>query len=315
MQPEFSILAAAAIQYACCFSYSVQDLRYQQITSVQDDSFAPEARTDYQLLLTLGQHDLKLAVADLDSGQIMALEHYHFPQTYSWLQAAEQMQQLFAQHAFLGRTTWKRIRCGIYAPSFLLLPSALYQRGHETDYFRLACPFDEFHERVQAYRHEPLEAVMLYSANKFVLQPLQSLRSAEELQMRPVSSAFLEGLLKTQARQAVPQLYGLVEAGQALLVLLIDGQVRFCNAFTFTTPEDLVYFVLLSMQEHKLSPDQDLVTLWGELTPDSALFTLLRKYLRHVKLGRQPAELQYSQRIADLLPHRYFDLFSLYFCN
>ncbi len=62
------------------------------------------------------------------------------------------------------------------------------------------------------------------------------------------------------------------------------------TCFTTPTPEDFLYFLLFVMQEQKLNPDQDPVTIWGDLTHDSALFDIMRKYVRHVRLGKKPTK-------------------------
>ena len=83
--------------------------------------------------------------------------------------------------------------------------------------------------------------------------------------------------------------------------------------FPCTTAEDVVYYTILVMQELALDPDQDDVTVWGDLTPDSAVFSLLRTYVRNVHFGSRPPNVQYSYRLNDVFEYRYFDLFSLHF--
>jgi hypothetical protein len=71
----------------------------------------------------------------------------------------------------------------------------------------------------------------------------------------------------------------------------------------------------LVMQEQKLNPDQDPVTVWGDITHDSALFTILRKYVRNVNLGKKPQTISYSYKFDDVFDHRFFDLYSLHLCG
>jgi hypothetical protein len=74
-----------------------------------------------------------------------------------------------------------------------------------------------------------------------------------------------------------------------------------------------VYYTILVMQELGLNPDEDELTVWGELMPDSAIFSLLRTYVRHVRFGPRPGNVHYSYRLNDVFEYRYFDLFSLHF--
>ena len=95
--------------------------------------------------------------------------------------------------------------------------------------------------------------------------------------------------------------------------MVLGQHLEYCNVFACTTAEDVVYYTILVMQELALDPDQDDVTVWGELTPDSAVFGLLRTYVRNVHFGPRPGNVQYSYRLNDVFEYRYFDLFSLHF--
>ena len=95
---------------------------------------------------------------------------------------------------------------------------------------------------------------------------------------------------------------------------MLGAQLEFCNVFAVSTPEDVVYYTILTMQELGLSPDQDAVTVWGELTSDSATFALLATYVRHLRFGNRPFGLHYSYRLNELAESRHFELFSLAFC-
>ena len=95
--------------------------------------------------------------------------------------------------------------------------------------------------------------------------------------------------------------------------MLGPQQLQYCNVFPFATAEDVLYYTVLVMQELGLNPDQDELIVWGELTHDSALFTLLRNYIRNVRFGPRPYDLSYSYRLSEIFEHRYFDLFSLHF--
>ena len=126
------------------------------------------------------------------------------------------------------------------------------------------------------------------------------------------TSALLAGLVHQRGAGAPRHLY--LNPGQQELTLVVLGQhLEYCNVFSCSTAEDVVYYTILVMQELGLDPDRDDVTVWGELTPDSAVFSLLRTYVRNVKFGARPGNVQYSYRLNDVFEYRYFDLFSLHF--
>jgi hypothetical protein len=55
--------------------------------------------------------------------------------------------------------------------------------------------------------------------------------------------------------------------------------------------------------------------VWGDITHDSSLFSTLQRYIRQIKLGKKPADVEYSYKFNDLFEHRYFELYSLHLCE
>ena len=55
--------------------------------------------------------------------------------------------------------------------------------------------------------------------------------------------------------------------------------------------------------------------VWGDITHDATLFTIMQKYIRQVKFGKKPQDIGYSYKFDDLFEHRYFELYSLHLCE
>ena len=67
---------------------------------------------------------------------------------------------------------------------------------------------------------------------------------------------------------------------------------------------------------------ETLVRAWSKLASfeegtnlKAWLFTILRKYIRHVKFGNRPFDLGYSYRLNELFEYRFFELYSLHLCE
>ena len=57
------------------------------------------------------------------------------------------------------------------------------------------------------------------------------------------------------------------------------------------------------------------ITLYGEISPDSNIFALIYKYVKHVHFATKPAKIAFSHQFDEILTHRYFDLYSMYFLD
>jgi hypothetical protein len=269
---------------------------------LRDETFDPANCTAYNLYLLVGPTRLYLAVADVERRKFVALEEYAL--------AAGGLPALAAQHDFLGQRGWNAVRMAVTGRAFTLLPAPLFRAGDEQAALRLHHTLAPT-ETVRHTTHPGLELVNVFAADAGLADWLAATHGATGRLLHH-TSALLAGLVHQRGAAAPRRLY--LNPGQQELTLVVLGQhLEYCNVFACTTAEDVVYYTILVMQELNLDPDQDEVTVWGELMPDSAVFSLLRTYVRNVRFGTRPSDVQYSYRLNDVFEYRYFDLFSLHF--
>ena len=269
---------------------------------LRDETFDPANRAAYNLYLLASPARLCLAVADVERRKFVALEEYALP--------ACGVPALAPEHDCLGQRGWNAVRLAVTGRAFTLLPAALFRAGDEAAALRLHhTPTPT--ETVRHTIHPGLELVNVFAADTALANWLAATHGASGRLLHH-TSALLAGLMHQRGAAAPRRLY--LNPGPRELTLVVIGQhLEYCNVFSCTTAEDVVYYTILVMQELSLDPDQDEVTVWGELTPESAVFSLLRTYVRNVRFGSRPGNVQYSYRLNDVFEYRYFDLFSLHF--
>ena len=278
--------------------------------SLRDETLDLENLAAYNLYLTAGPAGLRVGVADVRRNKFVVLEDYA---TVPDASLAAQFRALAAQHDLVGQPGWNSVRLAVQNRFFTLLPAPLFREGDEAAYLRLHHLPDADHETVLHYRHSPLETVSIFATEKALADWFYHAYPTGRLVHQ--TSALLEGVIH-QSEQSGPRRVYLSIAGQELILVAVrDKQVEFCNVFVFTSAEDLIYYTILVMQELQLNPDQDPVIVWGDLTHDSELFTILRKYIRHVRFGNRPFDLAYSYRLNDVFEYRYFELYALHLCE
>ncbi|RTQ47744.1 DUF3822 family protein [Hymenobacter gummosus] len=264
----------------------------------------------YNLYLSAGAHGLRLGVADVRRNKFVALEDYAAAPATS---LAGQVQALSAQHDLLGQPGWNRVRLAVQNRHFTLLPAPLFRDGDEASYLRLHHAVDAQHEVVRRYRHPGQEVVSIFAAEKTLAEWFE--RTYPQQKLLHQTSALLEGVVHQSERQGPPRLFLSVGPQEVTIVVVRDKRPEFCNVFAFSTAEDFIYYVILVMQELSLNPDDDPVVVYGDLLHDSELFSVLRKYIRHVRFGNRPYDVGYSYRLNDVFEYRYFELYSLHLCE
>ena len=281
---------------------SVSTATPASLLRLRDETFDPTNRAAYNLYLLASPARLCLAVADVERHKFVALEEYVLP--------AGGVPALAAEHDYLGLRGWNAVRLAVTGRAFTLLPATLFRPGDEAAALRLHhTPTPT--ETVRHTTHPGLELVNVFAADAALADWLTATHGTSGRLLHH-TSALLAGLMHQRGAAAPRRLY--LNPGPQELTLVVMGQhLEYCNVFPCTTAEDVVYYTILVMQELSLDPDQDEVTVWGELTPDSAVFSLLRTYVRNVRFGARPGNIEYSYRLHDVFEYRYFDLFSLHF--
>ena len=278
--------------------------------SLRDDAFDLTNPAAYHLYAVAAPGRLRVAVLEAARQKVMALEELPLPEAAS-------LPAVTAQHDLLRQPGWGRLRLALTGRAFTLLPAPLFRLGDEAQYLQphhALAPTEEALAYPLPLATPATDVVSLFAADRDLVNWLAT-TYGPAARLLPHPAALLAGLLHQPGRAtAARQLY-LHLADQELTVVVLGAQLEFCNVFAVSTAEDVVYYTILVMQELGLNPDQDAVTMWGELTADSATFMLLGTYVRHLRLGGRPFELQYSYRLNELASHRHFDLFSLAFCQ
>ncbi|MGI4872870.1 MAG: DUF3822 family protein [Janthinobacterium lividum] len=274
--------------------------------SLRDDTFSLDNLTAYHLYAVAGQRRLRLAVLDADRQKVVAFEEqaYGGPAT---------LPDEAATHELLRHTGWARVRLALTGQAFTLLPAPLFRPGDEAQYLALHGELAAT-ETALAYSlplaSPATDIVSLFAADQQLLTWLNTTYGpAARLLPRP--AAILAGLLRQRGPAASSRQLYLNLAEQELTASVLGPQLEFCNVFLVSTAEEVVYYAILVMQELGLNPDQDTVTIWGDLTDDSNTFELLSTYVRQVRLGTRPFGPDYSYRLNELAAHQHFDLFSL----
>jgi hypothetical protein len=94
-----------------------------------------------------------------------------------------------------------------------------------------------------------------------------------------------------------------------------NDNLLYCNQFNYHTPEELLNYVMVVMDQLELDPNVSKVQLWGNVNNHSEYFKILYKYIRNISFGKRPAALNFSFEFDEIDENQYFDLFGLYYCE
>lgn len=266
------------------------------------------------LYISVSHKAIRMAVVDTNRNKFVVLEDYELVSVFDPIQVAEQLQLVATENTLLQEKNWQTIRVSVSNLHFTLVPETLYDPDHQTDYLRLHSKITPEQNVVLAYRHSGIEAVNIFALDTAIHDAVLQIFPDKQVQFVHQTSALIKSIL-LQASRTERRIYAYVERNYVTVLVVGSSGLEFCNVFHYHSPEDFIYYVVFVMQEMKLNPEQETITVWGDITHDSSLFTTLQKYVRHIRTGKKPADVEYSYKFHDLFEHRYFELYSMHLCE
>ncbi|WP_299821658.1 DUF3822 family protein [uncultured Pontibacter sp.] len=294
---------------------NVTSIHFRLSHKIQDEAFSLTHAATCNLYIAVGHKSIRLAVVDTNRNKFVVLEDYELLSVFTPVQVAEQLRLIATENPLLQEKGWNIIRASFSNLHFTLVPETLYDQEHQTDYLRLHSQFNPQHDVVLSYRHSGLEAINIFAIDVALHDALRQVFPDRPVQMLHQTSALIKSTLHQANRITERKLYAFVERNYVTVIIVSQSGLEFCNIFHYLSPEDFIYYIIFVMQELKLNPEQETITVWGDITHDSTLFTTLQKYIRHIKLGKKPADVAYSYKFHDLFEHRYFELYSMHLCE
>ena len=181
------------------------------------------------------------------------------------------------------------------------------------------------------YKKEDAEAILAFNteikgkvlADIILSQKAHLIYSVPESILTIVSNFFPKAKQKAQESILIQQYSQLNNTEKAYLYLNQNkvaitffkrNKLVFNNSFAYITKEDLLYFVLFSFEQLKLSTENIEVILFGSIEKDDEYFNLLYDYIRNLKLGKRPHQFTFPVEFDSLAKHKYFGLFTQVLC-
>jgi hypothetical protein len=291
--------------------------KFKLAHKVKDDAFTVESIPRYHLSLQLGSENFRFCIIDLPEKRCLWIEDYRFSTTIFFTeQLLDQLNLIYDDHHILQAGFWRTIRVAFNNQKFTLVPQSLFKPEYAHQYLQLSVETPSELEDTLYYRHPGNEAISIFSVEKRITDWFRDAYPAKNVSFVHQTSVFLEGLQHQHSNIVESsQLYVCVEHSYLIITVINQRKLMYCNLFPYMSVQDFIYFVMLVMNELEINPDACRVVLYGELSHDSSIFSSLYKYVRHLSFGSKPGGLKFSYQFDEVLDHRYFDLYSIHFCE
>jgi hypothetical protein len=269
--------------------------------SFRDAAFDPERSESFCLVLEISPETISLAVLDNLTNDFLAFEHYPLRKVADENTLAATLEQLSAQHEWL-TNRFKRTDCILVTERFTLVPAALFDSASAAQYLRFNQPLAAHDEVLTDMLRQP-DARNIYAVSENLTAVLR--RQFTGIRFRHHLSPLIERTLSVNKNADGRRILVHIQQQRFDLLITDGGLLLLANTYRFQSAEDVAYYLLFACEQLRLNPEQVPVEIVGEIDPDSAIYKLLFKYVRHVKFGGRPVEARFTAGFGQLLTHYY----------
>jgi len=289
-------------------AYSVGN--HTLVRKISDPQFSVDHIDQYDLLLLAGHSDFQFAVVDALQQRCLLVEDYTFSDADT--EVGEIYRTLIEDHRLLMAGYWNRVKLAVKTQHFTLVPSAYFSAENAAHYLTLVTDTPSSKYTVNQYQFKALDSVMVFGAEKQLVERLRSTYPSQDVGIISQGSAFIEGVQRIDAGSYYRSMYLLVDERHVSVVVIEDGSLILYNRFAYQSPNDIVKYILTVFQKLEMNQNETKVTVWGNIPKQSEQYAALYRYIRELNYGMKPDFLKFSHMFDEAPDHQYFDLYSMY---
>lgn len=283
--------------------------------SIKDSKLEVDHLEHYQLVLQAGARDFQIAVYDGRTNRCMLVEDYILPKPLNSDEYLDAIEELHDAHHLLAANFWQSVKFSIKNQQFCLVPTALLEPKHLEDYLRLNCEFDPTKEEALYYKHIHTDATTVFAIDKALGAWVRKKYPKQVVQFIHQACNLIEGVLKSKENSPAKKMYLFVDRFVLHILVTDQKKLHYYNQFRIEKFDDYVRFIMMVMNQLELSQERNELYLWGNISPTSAQFKELYKYIRNVAFGQKPSFLNFSFHFDEVYDHQFFDVYNAYLCE
>jgi Protein of unknown function (DUF3822) len=270
------------------------------IHDIKENSYTPHISALSRLGLFIGLDSFSYAVCD-NQQRVHLYREYHLPEqqeaNFNW---SEFLQNLFAADPALN-LSYRQIKVVLASPKYTIVPTQWY-RDEERRIYLLHVSDPDKNSITMAAEYPEQTAYLVFE------MPLSVHEWLEKMPLSPQYTHLLGSLhgevaSHFRAPDNVVVSFGL----QRIFILYYRGDnLIFSNSFVCHSPKDVLYFVLLTLEQFSLSPDFTPVWMMGKMSQDTDLYRNLRRYIHSLYFVPGLTPLKLGEKLSQVPLHSTF---------
>jgi Protein of unknown function (DUF3822) len=280
--------------------------------SIKNPSFEYEKLAEYALYLQTDGYDVQYIVQRVADKEVMLLKDYTFPTALNTDQQIQVLEKVYELDWFLKANFWHSIHISLPCIGFTLVPVQLYQANRTESYLQWVSPKLDDKHSIYSTPIVKLKSQLVAQLRGDFMEFFEGVYPQAKLQYYAQTEAMLKHISHQYQRTKEAQVIVHINNQQVMIGVWRNEKLILLNQYHCPSAQDVVYFVLLVMDELRIERETCPVELLGKISPVSEIVHLLKNYIRHLNIGQpKPEWLGMNPDFDNVAYHYYSDLFAL----
>ena len=275
-----------------------------------DELFSTKQSSSCHLSMEAGLDGFSFCIFDTKTNKFLVLQHFPFNGVTNFTQVAEKISGIIKENELL-KNSFRSVSCAVVHGKSTLVPNALFDENQKHNFLSFNVPLSS-DEGIRVNTLKNLDSRNIFAIHIAVENTVKAF--FPNVRFFHHSTPLLESTLAAFKNEPEKKMVVHVCRSQFEIIVTEGKKLLFYNTFPYQSSEDFIYYVLFVCEQLQLNPEKAELVLLGEFERSSALYEILRKYIRHIHFGGRSENFEYSHKLDTVPKHFYYNLFSQYLC-
>ena len=265
-------------------------------TILADSNFDSNQISNFHLSIELSSSSLSYCIIDTQKYRCLLLSFQKLE--------TDNLLEIFSNDDYLSQN-FKSKSISFVNFANTLVPFELYEKKDKENLFALN---HELNDEVLLEDNLREEIINLHAVPKLFFQTIKNI--LPDAALRSQSSILINNFTNLNLKVETMFLY--LKDSFVNIVVTKGKNLLFQNKFNYVTKEDLLFYVLFSIQELNFSNENINTIVYGNVTEDE--FSILYDYIRNIKYGNKLKDISCSNEFNSIENHCYSILYRQFLC-
>ena len=236
--------------------------------------------SNIKLSIHISLNGLSFSIVDLISDEISFYKKHVFTKKTNPKNLLKELKRHFKEIPELN-DTFSSVKIIHYNNLSTVVPEVVFDKNNALSYLKFNSQIlqNDYVAHDQIFNNECVNIYIPYvNVNNFIFKKFDSFI------YNHYSSIILEEVKSNEKNSINPSLYLNICLNHLEIIYFEDNKLIFYNTFDYSTKEDVIYYLLFTIEQLKLNPEKTPLIISGSISVDDEYYEIIYKYVRNVSL-------------------------------